>query len=163
MTRYSEWMPMSVSPDYDGHYDVEVGEHIIDAEYVAGNWSVETAARWRGRRTTLRQSDAERLKEVLGKRLDSPAYRSDAALAALQLARGAQERAARTGERGALKTACRYFHIAVGLRAPLQDRDMAFMEHWWPKLKAAPKRKVEAEVKRFLDGHPVQSGISRKI
>lgn len=163
MARYSDWMPMSVSPDYDGHYDVQVGERIIDAEFVAGHWSVETAARWRGRRTTLRQSDVDNLKEVLDKRLNSPAYRDDAALAALQLARGAQERAARTGKRGALKTACRYFHIAVGLHAPLQARDKAFMEHWWPKLKAAPKRKVEAAVQRFLDGHPVQSGISRKI
>lgn len=105
-----------------------------------------------GRLTELRRSDTERLKEVLGKHLDSPAYRSDAALAALQLARAAQERAARRGKRGALKTACRYFHIAVGLHAPLQSRDKTFMEHWWPRLKPSPKKKVEAEVRRFLAG-----------
>ena len=48
MTRYSEWQPMSVSPDYEGHYDIELDAGITDAEYVGGKWSVETATRWRG-------------------------------------------------------------------------------------------------------------------
>jgi hypothetical protein len=129
-TRYSEWMPMSALPDYGDNYDVEVDGRVMDAEYSAGKWGIENAARWRGRRTKLRKSEITALKEALGKHPDSPANRRDAALAALQLARAAQERAARSGKRAALKTACRYFHIAAGLDATLQARDEKFMSDW---------------------------------
>ncbi len=147
---------MSVLPDYEGHYDVEIDGRAADAEYVAGKWSKERATRWRGRQTRLRKSDAEKLKEALAKRLDSPAYRNEAVQAALLLARAAQERAARTGKHAALKTACRFFHIAAGLNAPLQARDEQFMADWWTRFKPAPKAKVEAEVEAFRNGKPVR-------
>ncbi|WP_454830550.1 hypothetical protein [Paraburkholderia xenovorans] len=156
MARYTDWISMSVLPDYDGHYDVEIDGLAADAEYILGKWSKEGATRWRGRPTRLRKADAEKLKAALAKHLDSPAYRDEAAQAALLLARAAQERAARTGKHAALKTACRFFHIAAGLNAPMQARDDEFMANWWTRFKPAPKRKVEAEVAAFLSDKPVR-------
>ncbi|AME28649.2 hypothetical protein AXG89_33205 (plasmid) [Burkholderia sp. PAMC 26561] len=142
---------MTALPDYDGHYDVEIDGEVVDAEYTNGKWSRNNAIRWRGRQTKLLKSDAKGLKEALGKHRDSPAYRGEAACAALQLARAAQERAARTEKRAALKTACRFFHIAVGLDASMESRDVQFMSYWWTRFKPGPKRKVEAEVEAFLN------------
>lgn len=156
MPRESEWMSMSVRPDYDGHYDVEVDGKIVNSEYFAGSWNVKGGERWRGLQTRLRRSEVADLKEALAKHPNSAAYRSEAALAALQLARAAQERAARSEKRGPLKAASRYFRIAVSLSAPLQTRDKEFMQTWWPRLKPGPKKKVEAEVQAFLSGKPVR-------
>ncbi|MFL9941944.1 hypothetical protein [Paraburkholderia graminis] len=87
MTRYTDWISMSVLPDYEGRYDVEISGLAADAEYVAGKWGKEGATRWRGRPTRLRKTDAEKLKAAPAKHLDSPAYRNEAAQAALLHAR----------------------------------------------------------------------------
>jgi hypothetical protein len=151
-------MPMNVRPDYDGHYDVDTDAGMVDATFEKGAWTGNIGAyrQWRGRRTVLLKSEADRLKQTLAKHGDSPAYRREAWEAALQLARAAQERAARTGKHAALRTACRYFHIAVGLNAEMRQRDEEFMSEWWTRFKDAPKRKVEAEVRAFLNGQSVQ-------
>jgi hypothetical protein len=145
---------MTVAPDYDGHYDVDLGETVIDATYTAGAWEGDRNAflRWRGRQTKMRKSEAERLKVALSRHRDSPEHSRDTALAAVQLARAAQERAARKGKRAAIRTACRYFQIAVGLGARLDHRDASFLQDWWAHPNLKSKKRVEREVQGFLAG-----------
>lgn len=154
----TNWISMEVRPDYEGEYDVETDAGIIRDQFQNGAWQRENIVRrqWRGRVTKLAERERLALATSLEKRCESAAFRQAAAQAAVELGRAEQEKCARTGSKAALKKAVRLFHIAVGLGASLERRDEEIMAKWWPKLKAAPKKKVEDQVRRFIAGEVVK-------
>lgn len=156
--RKSEWANINVVPDYDGEYEVDDGHRVMPAVFRDGKWQSENDSlqRWRGRATRLSAAEKLALKVKLDKRCELGSARQEAASAAVDLARAAQERVARAGGTAGLKTGVRLFHIAISLGASLQRRDAEFMENVWPKLKPEPKKKVEEQARRFIAGEIVK-------
>lgn len=135
-------MAVDVLPAYHGLYEVTTDAGNVTLQTFGEDaWEGDRPIRsWRGIDVSLKPQERKKLKASLAVHDASPAYKEDAANAALMLARNL------VSKKGKRITISLYYQLALGMGARLNEADVVHLGRATRKLGARQRQKIEEKM-----------------